>query len=703
MRKFIFLCLITISLFAEVKKESFELISGFVTSDGDIINAKDNVVVLYGDYYITAKRAKFDKAKEVLEFYEEVTMLQGEKTVGMSEYLFLDMKNDVRRFEPAFLQDRDSDLWVSSKRINVNQTTYQLEKPYVSSCNPEDPTWVIKATSSEYDSESKWMQLYNTTLYAQSVPIFYLPYFAFPNDKTRHSGLLIPQFGLSDDEGFYLAQPIYYAPSLWWDLEVTPQIRTDRGYGLYGTFRFVDSATSRGWIRTGFFDEQEAYASEKNLKHRSHQGIEARYERNGVFEHYFAEGEDSLFLELNLMNDIDYINLQTENTIYNSTHIQTSRLNYFFNTDNNYYGMYAKYFLDTSKQDNDDTLQLLPRLHYHHYNSELLTEKLSYSVDYKMNNNYRSIGLSANEYQLNIPLEYSWSLFDNYMNIQVSEKLFGSQITFYGTNAASFDDESSRYFRNTHQIDIFTDLIKPYEENIHTLQMQLSYIKPGREHRTGFYQKEKSGLSDDGVCSENSPCEFTNVRIEEEQVQAKVVQLLVDSESGSEKLYHALTQGYLVDGASGEKLGELENELRYSLDSRLTLYSDMFYAHKKAQIVKAIHTVSYQEDDVGISFSHIIEDRESSNSNYLHTNLWYNIDNYHLYGRYAYDFETDSARNWEIGLRKNLRCWGYSVKFRQNVYPILTQAGSSSFKENVIFFEVSFNPIGAYHYEQKNK
>jgi hypothetical protein len=72
----------------------------------------------------------------------------------------------------------------------------------------------------------------------------------------------------------------------------------------------------------------------------------------------------------------------------------------------------------------------------------------------------------------------------------------------------------------------------------------------------------------------------------------------------------------------------------------------MFYAHKKAQIVKAIHTVSYQEDDVGISFSHIIEDRESSNSNYLHTNLWYNIDNYHLYGRYAYDFETDSARNW---------------------------------------------------------
>jgi polyribonucleotide nucleotidyltransferase len=49
-----------------------------VTSDGDIINAKDNVVVLYGDYYITAKRAKFDKAKEPLTLNVQTDTLSDE-------------------------------------------------------------------------------------------------------------------------------------------------------------------------------------------------------------------------------------------------------------------------------------------------------------------------------------------------------------------------------------------------------------------------------------------------------------------------------------------------------------------------------------------------------------------------------------------------------------------------------------------------
>jgi lipopolysaccharide assembly outer membrane protein LptD (OstA) len=43
------------------------------------------------------------------------------------------------------------------------------------------------------------MQMYNARLYAGSVPVFYLPYFAYPTDTTRRTGLLRPTFGFSSD------------------------------------------------------------------------------------------------------------------------------------------------------------------------------------------------------------------------------------------------------------------------------------------------------------------------------------------------------------------------------------------------------------------------------------------------------------------------------------------------------------------------
>jgi LPS-assembly protein len=45
------------------------------------------------------------------------------------------------------------------------------------------------------------------------------------------------------------------------DLEINPSIRTERGVGLYGTFRFVDSPWSHGTIRMGFFGDQDSFTS----------------------------------------------------------------------------------------------------------------------------------------------------------------------------------------------------------------------------------------------------------------------------------------------------------------------------------------------------------------------------------------------------------------------------------------------------------
>lgn len=54
--------------------------------------------------------------------------------------------------------------------------------------------------------------------------------------------------GFSEKEGFYYEQALFIAEQNWWDLELKPQIRTNRGSGLYSTFRFVDSKTSKALL-----------------------------------------------------------------------------------------------------------------------------------------------------------------------------------------------------------------------------------------------------------------------------------------------------------------------------------------------------------------------------------------------------------------------------------------------------------------------
>ncbi|XPV53920.1 MAG: hypothetical protein ACNI3H_02465 [Halarcobacter ebronensis] len=46
-------------------------------------------------------------------------------------------------------------------------------------------------------------------------------------------------------------QPIYFAPAPNYDIELVPQIRTNRGYGSYTYFRYADSQDSsfRSWCR----------------------------------------------------------------------------------------------------------------------------------------------------------------------------------------------------------------------------------------------------------------------------------------------------------------------------------------------------------------------------------------------------------------------------------------------------------------------
>ena len=70
-----------------------------------------------------------------------------------------------------------------------------------------------------------------TKLYVKDVPVLAVPYFNFPIDDRRTTGILNPNFGYSND-GAQLTVPVYLNLAPNYDLTLTPSYMSKRGVKL---------------------------------------------------------------------------------------------------------------------------------------------------------------------------------------------------------------------------------------------------------------------------------------------------------------------------------------------------------------------------------------------------------------------------------------------------------------------------------------
>ena len=287
-----------------------EITANHVDSVGDIVTAEDDVVVYYEDSVIKASSATYDKSKKLLVLDGNIEVIGYKGTKEHSNHIEIYTETKEVTFDELFLMSQN-DVWLFTQNAHRKDANYTLGESVISSCDIEDPLWKMTFSRSLYDREEDYMKLYNAKMYLWDMPVFYTPYFAFPLDRQRTSGLLFPSFGYSSNEGFRYEQPIFWAISPSMDMEFNPQIRTSRSLGLYSTFRFADSAHSSGTLRVGYFKDKQSYVEENNLDDDSHYGIEFNYESSQVFSHKLPQGyTDGLYINTTNLNDIDYLNLQ---------------------------------------------------------------------------------------------------------------------------------------------------------------------------------------------------------------------------------------------------------------------------------------------------------------------------------------------------------------------------------------------------------
>ncbi len=126
-----------------------------------------------------------------------------------------------------------------AESVDLQGQVGQMHRSTYTTCDPSQPIWRVRAPEIDVDNDEGFGTARNAVLQIGKVPVLYFPWFKFPIDDRRQTGLLFPQFGLSGRNGFDYLQPIYLNLAPNYDATLLPRYMSKRGL-MFGTeFRYL--------------------------------------------------------------------------------------------------------------------------------------------------------------------------------------------------------------------------------------------------------------------------------------------------------------------------------------------------------------------------------------------------------------------------------------------------------------------------------
>ena len=691
----------------ELNMEKLQLVAKDVDTKNNIITAVGDVVAYSPTYYLSSDKMVYDKDREILELFDNVLIIKDNKIQTQSNYAYVDMKNDIINQDPVFLMDTCSNIWSNSKEANKDKDLITLENSILSSCDCIDPIWSIRSSSSDYDTEAMWMNTYNPRLYIKNVPVFYLPYFGFPTDTTRRTGLLLPTMGYSSSEGFLYSQPIFIAPADNYDIELIPQIRTQRGYGSYANFRYADSPDSMLNLKTGYFKEFNNYRREEKLENSEHYGLDIDYERKNIFSTK-KEHQDGVFTSIRYLNDIEYIILKEDDGNLGTDKKVESKVNYFYNTPEYYGGVYGKYYIDASKKSNANTLQELPQVQFHSYNKELFLENLIYSIDTKAQNFTRKEGLNAKIYDITVPISYTKNILDDYMYLGVENRTILTQYDYSNSLYNNLRYEDGTLIQNRTSFIVGTDLIKPYSDYIHTLNLNASYDIPENLRKDGDLYNI--------TVKENQPLKYDELSVfptlqEQKTIKLSLNQSIYDKENLKQFINHKMSQSILYNSVDEPKFQDLDNYVKINHDYG-SLSGKVVYNMDDNKVVEGSFDNSLSYEDLTFSAGYYYSKKTNNEFNTRDDLESYRLStSYKLAKDYSikyyenYDLQEKRRSRQGIGLNIDDSCWNLDLLLEKEITPrsryVQSTRSYDSYEQTIVYAVLMLKPIGGIRQKYK--
>ena len=244
--------------------------------EGDALSGTDvapqfegNVALRRGDQFLGADKLTYDS--------EQGTYV----AEGNIRYQDAGMRLTAERAEGNQAQDQhqiqDLKYQLVERRGNGESRQIDLQGPHGSlhdstftTCAPGDrASWKLKASRIDVDSAQGLAVAKNAVLRVGNVPVMYVPWFMFPIDERRRTGLLFPSFSNSDRNGLDYRQPIYFNIAPNYDATLHPRFMTERGTMLGGEFRYLNQR-GRGSLTGAYMHDDDLRQDEPGYGARGH-------------------------------------------------------------------------------------------------------------------------------------------------------------------------------------------------------------------------------------------------------------------------------------------------------------------------------------------------------------------------------------------------------------------------------------------------
>ncbi len=205
-----------------------------------------NILRFYGQATLKKENQRV-QAREIL-FNENTEQFRASGNVVLTtqnlrltaDNMSFDQINDRGELSNTFFQLSERHGSGSADKIEIlDASRSRFDNILYTACDTDDRDWHFTGDGLEINDESGIGTARHTTIYFQNIPIFYFPYFQFPIDDRRMSGVLTPTLNFSDDDNSHLSVPIYWNIAPNFDTTFTPAWYSERGFLYNSEHRYL--------------------------------------------------------------------------------------------------------------------------------------------------------------------------------------------------------------------------------------------------------------------------------------------------------------------------------------------------------------------------------------------------------------------------------------------------------------------------------
>ncbi|MCI5066396.1 LPS assembly protein LptD [bacterium] len=236
-------------------------------------------------------------------------LITGEGNSIQADEVEFNLDTEAGTFTDARFTLEDGAYGFQAERAKkLNDTEFELEDCFLSTCHcPDgDTPWVLSGTRVSAEKEG-YAHAYNSVFRFQGVPLFYTPWIAVPIKQERSSGLLVPQFGYSNRDGFTTRLPFYGVIDGSSDMVVAPFLASRTRRGLQLDYREAYSTRSSFEGRAVYSDESPR---DGDLRGTDITGVaepEIDDDRLGLYVKQNWRNSSSADVPLSLVSDVHWV------------------------------------------------------------------------------------------------------------------------------------------------------------------------------------------------------------------------------------------------------------------------------------------------------------------------------------------------------------------------------------------------------------